>query len=257
MGSNAAILGPPKSGKTRSLDTLPSPRVIFSFDPHGYSALRQEFTLLMPGQYRGGNLTWEKPTRVIDYAAAQRQISEGVDRSARTYDSGLIYRAFVNDLNAAILTAEVASLAIDGLTGMSNVILEAVMSLNKRSKVNTQADYGDAIEKIAEIVGVCAANEKNFVLLTHIQLEKDELSGRIKELPLVYGRALPGRLLALFDSVFQAAFSGETFYWLTKPTPLMQTIGSRLHDNLPEKIAQDFAQLFNGNPLAPKPANKP
>ena len=82
-------------------------------------------------------------------------------------------------------------------------------------------------------------------------MEKDELSGRIKEGPLVFGKALPGRLIALFDSRFQSAFSGDTYFWLTKPTPLMATIGSRLYDDLPERITQDYEALFNGTAKTP------
>lgn len=255
MSANAIIIGSPKTGKTRSLDTLPPRRVLFSFDPHGWSALRQPFTLSLPGDFNTGLFLVndeERPTVVIDYAAAQRQVSEGMERAARSFNSGQIYRLFVRDLNAAMTEPTVTSIAIDGLTGMSNVILEAVMALNKRTKSNTQADYGDAIEKIAEIVGIAAGNDKNFVLLCHVQMEKDELSGRIKETPLVYGKALPNRLMALFDSVFQAGFSGDQFYWGTKPTPLMQSIGSRLYDDLPDCITQDFGQLFTGQAKAIK-----
>lgn len=245
--SNCIIIGEPSSGKTRSLGTLPPKRVILNLDPHGYTALRIPFALLAPGQFASEALV-DTDTVVIDYAAAQKQVSTGVDRGARVADSGMIYQMLVRDLNAALLSPAVMSIAIDGLTGLGSVVLEAVMHLNKRSKPNSQADYGDAIEKIVEIVSVCAAApNKYFVLVCHIQLEKDELSGRIKELPLVYGKQLPGRLLALFDSRFQSAASSNTYYWITKPTPLMSVIGSRLKDDLPERIEQDFGKLFSDN----------
>ena len=242
--SNAIIIGEPSSGKTRALGTLPPKRLIFSLDPHGFSALRVPYVELPAGGFNAQGFN-ESDTVVIDYAAAQQQISSGVDRGSRVFGSTKVYQCLVNDLNAALMCPEITSIAIDGLTGLGSVILEAVMGLNKRTKPNSQADYGDAIEKIIEIISVCAAaKDKYFVLVCHIQMEKDELSGRIKETPLVYGKQLPGRLLALFDSKFQSAFSGDTYYWLTKPTPLMATIGSRLHDDLPERITQDFTQLF-------------
>jgi hypothetical protein len=253
--SNCIVIGEPSTGKTRSLGSLPPKRVILSLDPHGYSALRVPFGELAPGQFATAALEG-MDTLVIDYAAAQRQVSGGVDRGSRVSDSGMIYQMLVRDLNAALISDQVTSIAIDGLTGLANVVLEAVMHLNRRSKPNSQADYGDAIEKLVEIVSVCAAaRSKHFVLVCHIMMEKDELSGRIKEIPLVYGKQLPGRLLALFDNRFQSAFSGDTYYWMTKPTPLMATIGSRLHDNMPERIAQDFSDLFLGavKPAAMKP----
>ena len=244
--SNAIIIGEPSSGKTRALGTLPPKRVIFSLDPHGFSALRVPFIEVPAGGFTPQCLA-ECDTVVIDYASAQQQISSGVDRGSRVSGSTTVYQYLVRDLNAVLACPEVLSIGLDGLTGLGTVILEAVMGLNRRTKPNSMADYGDAIEKIIEIVSVCAAaKNKYFVLVSHIQLEKDELSGRIKESPLVYGKQLPGRLLALFDSKFQSAFSGDSYYWLTKPTPLMATIGSRLHDDLPERINQDFTQLFAG-----------
>jgi hypothetical protein len=245
--SNCIIIGEPSTGKTRSLGTLPPKRLILSLDPQGFVALRVPYGELAPGQFSSAAMA-ELDTLVIDYASAQRQVSGGVDRGSRVSDSGMIYQMLVRDLNAALLSDQVGSIALDGLTGLANVVLEAVMHLNRRSKPNSQADYGDAIEKIVEIVSVCtAARSKNFVLVSHIMLEKDELSGRIKEIPLVFGKQLPNRLLALFESRFQSAFSGDTYFWLTKPTPLMASIGTRLQDNLPERIGQDFTSLFTGN----------
>jgi hypothetical protein len=221
--------------------------LILSLDPQGFVALRVPYVELPPGRFSAAAME-STETLVIDYNSAQRQVSGGVDRGSRVSESGMIYQMLVRDLNAALLCDDVQSIALDGLTGLANVVLEAVMHLNKRSKPNSQADYGDAIEKLVEIISVCtAARSKHFVLVSHIMMEKDELSGRIKEIPLVYGKQLPNRLLALFESRFQSAFSGDSYFWITKPTPLMGTIGTRLQDGLPEKIEQNFGSLFDGN----------
>lgn len=243
---NICIVGPPKTGKTRSLDTLKGKTVILSSDPDGYEALRRPFKLAEPGSAAAlCALLSAQECVVVDYCAIQRQVSSPMTREARAPHGSAQWRLFVPDVNAALQCPDCENIVIDGLTGLSDMVLNAVVVLNKAvNKNNLQAHYGDAIEKIKEIVGVCCASAKNFVLLAHTALEKDELSGRLVERPLVYGRKLPDELLAMFSTVFRTNVRDKDYGWLTSPTGLMETIGSRSTDALPARIAQDYAVVF-------------
>lgn len=248
---NICIVGPPKTGKTRSLDTLVGTTVVFSSDPGGYEALRRPFKLVTPGSGRLCQELEGADCVVVDYCQLQKDLSLAMTREARAPYGQTAWAAFVPDINSALTCAHCQNIVIDGLTGMSDMILNAVIVMNRATnKGNLQANYGDAIEKVKEVVNICAGSKKNFVLLCHTTLEKDELSGRLVERPLVYGRKLPDELLAMFSTIFRTDVktgpnNSPDYGWLTNPTGLLETVGSRSKDGLPSRIAQDFKILFS------------
>lgn len=182
---------------------------------------------------------------VVDYTAMLGEVSERMERGARAKVALEMYKASVRDINIALQCEACDNIVDDGLTGMQEMVLGAVLALNARQKAQFE-DWGQAIDKIMEIYTVMTAGRPNFVLTAHIQIEKDELTGKIKETPLVFGKQLPNKLLALFDNVFVTGFSGGTYFWYTKPQPLMPTIGSRVFHDLPEHIHQNYEELFAG-----------
>jgi hypothetical protein len=250
---NICIVGPPKTGKTRSIGTLPGKTIILSSDPDGYESLRKPYKLATPGS---GNalctLLSDQDIVVSDYCQIQRELSTAMTREARAPHGQRAWTAFVPDLNAATHCPACDNIVIDGLTGLSDMVLNAVIVMNKATnKSNLQAHYGDAIEKIKEIVNICAGSGKNFILLSHTTLEKDELSGRLVERPLVYGKKLPDELMAMFSTIFRTDVKPERDYgWLTNPTQLLETVGSRAKDDLPKRIPQNFGLLVGSKPVA-------
>jgi hypothetical protein len=103
---------------------------------------------------------------------------------------------------------------------------------------------------VTEIIQSLVSMNKLFILMCHVSTDKDELTGRVKEQPLVYGKRLPDELLALFSNVFRTGHKLGKYLWYTRPQPLFQSIGSRLYDNMPEIIEQDFDALLTGAPKA-------
>jgi len=247
---NVAIIGDSKTGKTYSLNTLVGCTVIFNLDPGGYNSLRRNYDRIEPGTLEATLKEQHPECIVIDYCATiAPTISDTPGRSGRRAPAEKAYKALIADINVAIMADSVANLVVDGLTGLGELVLNAILALNKRDKAIYE-DWGQAIDKLLEIVSVCASACSTFVMLCHLQTDKDEITGRIKETPLVYGKQLPNKLMALFDNVFAAGYAGTSFFWVTKPQPLMQTIGSRQFDNLPERIHQNFADLFGGKARA-------
>lgn len=243
---NVMIVGDAKLGKSYSIATLRGCTVVCNLDPGGYTSIRRSVTLAAPGTLE---LVLRQPHEdiiVVDYCmAATPAITVSPDRKERHSPGEETYRRLIADINTAIANVDVVNLVIDGLTGLGDVVLNAVLALNKRAKP-VYEDWGQSIDKLNEIVSVCAANRPAFVLLCHIQTDKDEITGRVKESPLVYGKQLPNKLMALFDNVFAAGYSNGRYYWVTRPQPLMPTIGSRAYDDLPERIQQNFSDLFTG-----------
>ena len=245
---NICILGNSKTGKTRSLSTLPGKTAICSFDPDGYSSLRSNYQVYPAGASEQALTELSNLDAIaMDYAAESAQVGETFGHR-RTRGSRLnAHQLFIKDFNAFLSDERVDNVALDGLTGMSNLVLDAVLEANLRTKTNLQADFGDALNKLTEIL-VCltASRTKNGVLLCHINTTKDEATGRLLQLPNCYGSKFPETMLGFFSNVFQTGVSGGSYYWITKPQALMESMGSRQFDNLPERMIQNFTDLLKG-----------
>jgi hypothetical protein len=254
MANNIMVLGDSKTGKTQSVSTLTGHTVLANFDPAGFHSLVVPYVLIGPNELCQLE-DWPGDTQVvvIDYTTLVGQISLTLDRGNRksNYD---IYVSFINDMNAAMVSDFVDNIVVDGLTGLSDAVLGAVMQINKRSRPQFE-DWGQAIDKVVEIIMALAASTKNFVLCAHLQTERDELTGRLKELPLVYGKQLPNKILAIFDTVFVTRVTSGIYHWVTNPQPLLQTIGSRTFKQLPPTITQDFELLFSNQAKQAIPAS--
>jgi len=247
MSNNIMILGDSKTGKTQSMSTLSGHTLLANFDPTGFHSLTVPYVTIGPNELNQlDNWPGDVNMTVIDYTSLVGQISLTLDRGNRrsNYD---IYVSFINDMNAAMASEFIDNIVVDGLTGLSDAVLGAVMQINKRSRPQFE-DWGQAIDKIVEIIMALAASTKNFILCAHLQAERDELTGRIKELPLVYGKQLPNKILAIFDTVFVTRVTGGIYHWVTNPQPLLQTVGSRTFRQLPPTITQDFELLFSNQP---------
>ena len=245
---NVCILGASKTGKTRSLSTLPGRTAICSFDPEGYASLRSSYAVFEAGLGEDAiEHLGEVDAVVMDYAAESEQVGLDFGHKRQKGSKVETYRAFLQDFNKFLSSSKTDNIALDGLTGMSTLVLDAVLESNLRAKANLMADFGDAINKLTEIL-VCltAARTKNGILLCHINTTKDEPTGKLIQLPNVYGQKFPETMLGFFSNVFQTTVNGGRYLWNTKPQPLMESMGSRQFDNLPERIVQDFDQLFKG-----------
>jgi hypothetical protein len=93
--------------------------------------------------------------------------------------------------------------------------------------------------------------KKTLVMLAHFQTERDEITGRGRQVPQVWGKSLPQDILKWFSTIFQTVTNpdgkGGTIYnWRTKPEGLVESLGGRppFADNLPVIIPQDFKALF-------------
>lgn len=241
---NFCAIGRPKTGKTYSLNTLPGRTVLLSSDVGGWHAIRSEKTFVAPGSLAA---TPDLATFVVvDYTQHFNSIADSMDRIPRATKERQAYASLIKDANNLLTRTDVDNVAMDSLTGFSEMILGAALAINMSQKPNLMRDYGAAINKVFEIVSVLCGGPFNFVLTSHIRVDKDEDTGKLQEAPLIYGRDLPDKLTSLFDTVFKTGSANGVYWWETKPQPLLQCIGSRLYDGLPARIAQDFGGFFSG-----------
>ena len=243
--SSFILIGPPFSGKTRSLGTLPDRTILFSWELEGYQSLRvpMQTCLSLRDFWKEG-----KPIEkvlVVDYASKPDSIGE--KKEVLLSPSGML--SFIRDANSLPDHGkDYENLGIDSLSPFAKECLDLVIALNGRNSPQIQ-DYRDAIGKVKEILFKLQGLQKNFVLLAHFQAEKDEITGRSRQVPQVWGKDLPQDILKWFSTVLQSqALSngkgGTDYSWKTKPEGLVESLGSRLVDDLPATIPQDFGALF-------------
>lgn len=262
MSVNTLIFGKTKCGKTRSLDTLPSGVLDFSFDVGGWKSLgRGKKKVIVVRSFKEWLDDEKKPTLgkdeilVVDYATV------GMIKAAQytNADTTLIMN-FINDHNLLWSRQEecvgrgIRHVVIDSLTSFQQPVLEFILALNGRL-ITVQQDWGQAIAKVNEILQSGVATPFDYILIAHTHIEKDELTGKIEEGLLIYGKTLPNVILAKFDDIFYATIentpTGQKYLWGTMPEGFLKGVGTRNFDGLPSKIEPNFEKfykdkLFNG-----------
>ncbi len=249
---NTLLIGKSKTGHTRCLETLPRGLLIFNFDREGYLSIRKKKVIIRLSfreWLKEGVVLKEDECLVIDYAITIDPILQ--DKYIK-YDTSQIQN-FINDANM-LWSAEgkgrgICHISIDSLTGLQFPILEYIVAFQARS-TTSQNDYGLAINKVREVIGSLVSLPQDFILTTHIQSDKDEHTGEIKESPLIYGKALPDVLVSMFSTVFQTVTTMTTpgkleYAWDTQPSAYLKTVGTRLVDDLPKLITPNFERWFS------------
>lgn len=188
---------------------------------------------------------------VIDYYAADA-IANGM---LPKYDSAN-FRNFILDENELWKPeAEergVCHVVVDSLTGMQYSLLDYVVCLRGPTKsgwMGTDEDvYGKAIEKMKEAIDSLVSLKFDFILTAHVEIEKDAVSGKVLEQPLIYGRKLPGLILSKMDDIYYAYSDFSTgkldYFWGTQPQMLLKIIGQRSFDSLPVRVEPNFQKLY-------------
>lgn len=207
---------------------------------------------------------------VVDYA-----VSDPIALGQYTEFNATLLTNFIQDFNLLwnkqqeCIERGILHICKDSLTSFQKPALEYVKAMNARV-VTVVQDWGQAIDKIDEVVQSGVALPFDFIMTAHTQVEKDEMSGRVKEGLLIYGKALPSVLLAKFDDIFlslaQRSPSGMSYSWGTNRSGPLQVwmpkgmesgsppaqmwpyegvpVGTRNFTNLPPRIAQNFEKLY-------------
>jgi hypothetical protein len=241
---NALIMSRSKCGKTYALKTLLKPLIIQSTDPGGWTTICKKDQVAEPGDWDSIYKILEKTgVCAIDYLKGSNTINASHIASLGYMRYQISTTQFINDCNVIIDSQndKIASFSHDTLTGLSRMLKGFICNRAGKSYLSQQL-WGDAIEKIIEIIENCCASEKHYVLNCHIQLEDNALDGGKEEWPLIFGKQLPQNILALFDLVFTGVYDDGSYLWRTHPSESNKSLGSRLHDGneLETLVAQDF-----------------
>jgi hypothetical protein len=124
------------------------------------------------------------------------------------------------------------ALVLDGLSGISIMAMDLVVG---SKPVKSVADWGIAMDRVSRIVmKLCADTNCWMVLIAHLEMERDEITGRVKAMPSTLGRKLSPVLPRFFSEVIEARKEGTKFSWSTETAEVeTKTRNLELRSGLP------------------------
>lgn len=128
---------------------------------------------------------------------------------------------------------------IDSLSELANAAFRMVIGAKPTA---SQPDFGVAQNNTLNFIRLCTqATRCTFVMTAHVQRQVDEITGSIRLMTKVIGKALADEVPQLFSDVIYTVREGTSFYWETAMTGV--DTKSR---NLPiaSKQPQDFAVIM-------------
>src|SRR3972149_3377643 len=191
------IIGPPITGKTRSLGTLPGRTILFNWELEGYLALRVPYVVCQSLRTFWAEKKKIESVVVVDYLVRPGSISEQkevvLDRNH--------FLNFIKDANSLPEhLGEFDYIGADSLGPFATEALDFIIALNGRNTPQIQ-DYRDAIKKIMEVLFRIQGLGKPLIMLAHFQTERDEISGKGRQVPQVWGKDLPQNILKWFSTI--------------------------------------------------------
>jgi len=255
---NVILCGPVGSGKTSSLRTVPGPLFVIATEPGIESILdhannieggtpwaKARHWAFIPPADPDWSTMIDNANKLNKFTQEQLMKMPGVNRQD--------YTQFISVLNTcANLKCDICgekfgamdhlgpewTVAVDGLSGLSTMSMDLVAG---GKPVKTQADWGSAMDNVERLVMKWTGSTKcNFVLVSHLDREYDELTGGTKLMVSTLGRKLAPRIPRFFDEVVYCHRAGTEFFWSSTEANV-DTKVRRLPFS--DKIKPDFGQL--------------
>lgn len=196
---NWLVIGNMGTGKTYSLQTLPRPLLVHSFDPGGSKVLRDGV--------KDGSIIVEQFEE--DSAAKPQAFKRWESRLLQHLASG-----FFNHF---------ASYAIDSATTLQECLLHQVINQMGGGKNPHRPElqhYQVMISTMKDIVKTVTTLDLHTVLIGHVDMDKDEVTGRMVANIAATGKLRRG-LPILYDEVYIAEVlnkpKGPEYSWITQP----------------------------------------
>ncbi len=105
------------------------------------------------------------------------------------------------------------ALVIDGLSGMSKMAMDLVIGAKP---VKHQGEWGVAMDNLERILDMFSDNLWcHYVLIAHLEREKDEVTGAIRNMPSTLGNKLAPKVNRNFDDVVMCKEAGGKYTWNT------------------------------------------
>lgn len=242
------IMGPPLTGKTRSLITLArwlqkqphtKDRPIWYMD---LSNASQSFL----------SLAVKEGFFNIEVFTYPRQQGDKIDPGAKTAHNSEPFMGLLKDINSLYDMKPTdpkfpSCIILDDLTNLSEIVMEFVVAMSGSAGGvlgESQAHYGLYASKMTEIRKSLDGLPLITVFLGHDNIIKDDLSGGTMIVPYLKGRVLPPTWCKDFTVVLYTCVEMKdgrpSYQWQTRPDARLRSAGTRFKEDLPARVEQDF-----------------
>ena len=129
---------------------------------------------------------------------------------------------------------------VDSLSGLSIMAMDLVVG---SKPVKALPDWGVAMDNLERVITrLCMSLSCHLVLTSHLEREKDEVTGGINLMASTLGTKLSPKLPRYFDEVIMAKHDGVDYSWANQVRQ-----AEVKHRYLPgsEKLTPDFTQLLH------------
>lgn len=146
-------------------------------------------------------------------------------------------------------------LVMDSLTGLSKMAMNLVVGAKP---TKAMGEWGVAMDNLERLMDRWTCGIPcHFMMTSHLEREKDEITGAIKNFPSTLGTKLPPKVPLLFDDVLMCKRAAKDFYWTVNDP---NTDLKSRHLPMEDKIDPTFVTLFNnwkqmGGVISPSPAS--
>lgn len=235
-GVNVMLMGPAGTGKTHSIGTVveayPELEVFYLGLEPGLETLTGFFTdkkKPLPKNFHWHSLPGAKASFKELLEGATRVNTMSLDTLAKTNDPNRSkHNRFIQMLEALNNFPDDRTgkkfgcvdewgpnrmLVVDGMAGLAQMAMSLVVG-NK--PVKNISDWGIAQDQIEKVIRLWTDTCKcHFVLLAHVEREKDEVLGGIKLMVSTLGNKLAPKLPPMFSDVILSTREGSKFSWDT------------------------------------------
>lgn len=233
FGFNTLVLGAPGSGKTSCIPSMAKAglEVFVAFTEQGVGNLKKAMDL--------HKLTDEEKARIHwTYVSPAKNSFSGLLKGAtdiqRATEFGKMQAGNRKDHSQFLDLLKVLSnfvdqngeefgavdswgadrvLVIDGMSGLNDMTMGLVAG---DKPVKTLQDWGVAIDQLDKFIKTCCNMLAGFVLLAHMEQEKDEVTGRMVVTASTLGRKLGTTIGRHFQDVILASKGKGKYQWATE-----------------------------------------
>ncbi|NJM09571.1 MAG: AAA family ATPase [Bdellovibrionaceae bacterium] len=105
------------------------------------------------------------------------------------------------------------ALITDSLSGINIMAMDLVVG---SKPVRSMSDWGISMDRITRLVNkLCADTACLMVLTAHLEIERDEVTGRMRAMPSTLGKKLAPILPRFFSEVIECKHEENNFFWST------------------------------------------
>jgi hypothetical protein len=268
-----ARMGRPKTYKTGAVvGSYPKPMLYFGFDQGGLDVVPTKATLaawnpndtnfaqlikpnvayedikfIKPGfinSVTGLPADQQAPITAIQYYEG---VPLGITLDTKPTAAMTPFSNFMNDYNA-LTTMPVLpwrTILTDSLSGLTDVVLNWISYAQPGMMADARQWAGLAGGKIRQYCLSCTALPAHTVFLLHSNVDRNELTGEIREIPNLYSETLRGEFFRMFSQAFYSfkRLDGRPVIWVSDQYPVAG-IGPRWPLGLPRECAPDFQSIY-------------